>query len=258
MRSLDHAKNFLLSCTGVIKAMRLKFFIFTIFLYVYSGMAVAEEAALKKSVQAHFPDSEIESLRKTPFLGLYEIVIGNDVFYTDKNAEHFFFGHVIDTKTRESLTNQRLQEIMEARRIPLDSLPLELAIKTVKGNGERTLVVFTDPHCPYCKRLEKDLVNVTDVTIYTLLYPVLNGSVKRASEIWCSDDRLKAWDDYMLRDIEPTGKECETPISTLIEVGQKNKVSGTPTLVFADGSFVGGLIPAEQIEEKLNAAMKKN
>jgi thiol:disulfide interchange protein DsbC len=238
--------------------MRLKLFIFTIFFYFSSGMAMAEDAALKKSVQSHFPDNKIESLRQTPFLGLYEIVIGNEIFYTDKNAEHFFFGHIIDTKTRASLTSQRMQEIMQARRIPLDSLPLEFAIKTVKGNGERTLVVFTDPHCPYCKKLEKDLVDVTDVTIYTLLYPVLNGSVKRATEIWCSNDRLKAWDDFMLRDIEPTGKDCETPISTLIQVGQKNNVSGTPTLVFADGSFVGGLIPADQIEEKMNAAMQKN
>lgn len=237
--------------------MHLKLFIFSIFFYFSSGMAVAENAALKKSVQSHFPDNKIESLRQTPFLGLYEIVIGNEIFYTDENAEHFFFGHIIDTKTRASLTSQRMQEIMQARRIPLDSLPLELAIKTVKGNGERTLVVFTDPHCPYCKRLEKDLVDVTDVTIYTLLYPVLNGSVKRATEIWCSNDRLKAWDDFMLRDIEPTGKDCETPISTLIQVGQKNNVSGTPTLVFADGSFVGGLIPADQIEEKMNAAMQK-
>ena len=238
--------------------MRLKLFIFTLFLCFFSGMAVAEEAALKKSVQSHFPDNEIESLRKTPFLGLYEIVVGSELFYTDKNAEYFFFGHVIDTKTRVSLTNERLQEVMQARRIPLDSLPLEFAIKTVKGNGERTLAVFTDPHCPYCKSLEKDLVSVTDVTIYTLLYPVLNGSAKRATEIWCSDDRLKAWDDFMLRDIEPTGKDCETPISTLIQAGQKNKVNGTPTLIFADGTFVGGLIPAEQIEEKLNEAMQKN
>lgn len=238
--------------------MRLKIVILTIFFYFFSGMAVAEETALKKSVQSHFPDNEIESLRKTPFLGLYEVVVGSEIFYTDKNAEHFFFGHVIDTKTRASLTNQRLQEIMQARRILLDSLPLEFAIKTVRGNGERTLAVFTDPHCPYCKKLEKDLVNVTDVTIYTLLYPVLNGSAQRATEIWCSDDRLKAWDDFMLRDIEPTGKDCETPISTLIQAGQKNKVNGTPTLVFADGTFVGGLIPAEQIEERLNDAMQKN
>ena len=238
--------------------MRLKIVTLTIFLYLFSGMAFAEEAAIMKSVQTHFPDTEIESLRKAPFLGLYEVVVDGELFYTDKNAEHFFFGHVIDTKTRTSLTNQRLEEIMQARRIPLDSLPLEFAIKTVKGNGERTLAIFTDPHCPYCKKLEQDLANVTDITIYTLLYPVLNGSAQRATEIWCSDDRLKAWDDFMLRDIEPTGKDCETPISTLIQAGQKNKVKGTPTLIFADGTFVGGLIPAEQIEKKLNDAMQNN
>ncbi|MDP1574508.1 MAG: DsbC family protein [Coxiellaceae bacterium] len=218
---------------------------------------MADEATLKKLIQIHFPGEEIQSLKKTPYLGLYEVAVGGELFYTDEKADYFFFGHVIDTKTKVSLTNERLQEIRDARRITIDSLPLEHAIKTVKGNGQRTVAVFTDPHCPYCKQLEKELVKITDITIHTFLYPVLNGSVKRATEIWCSDDKHKAWDDYMLRDIEPTGKDCETPLSTLVQVGQKHKITGTPTLIFADGSIVGGLIPADKIEENLNHAMKK-
>lgn len=221
------------------------------------GEAFADEASLKKALQGIFPDEKIESLKKTPYLGLYEVVIGGELFYTDDKASYLFFGHVVDPKTRQSLTSERLQQIKEARRINQDSLPLDLAIKTVKGDGKRKLVVFSDPNCPYCKRLEKELTNITDVTIYTLLYPVLNGSIPTATAIWCSSDRLKAWDDFMLRGTAPTGKNCEAPIEKLLEAGRKNGISGTPTLIFADGSIVPGMIPTDSIEKKLRGASGK-
>lgn len=233
---------------------RWKFFISILALSFFSGIVWANEEAVKKAVEPHFAGNKIESLKKTPYLGLYEVVVGDEVFYTDEKANYFFFGHVIDTKTRASMTNERIQEIKAARRVPLDSLPLKSAIKIVKGDGKRQLAVFTDPNCPYCKQLEKELVNVTNVTIYTLLYPVLNGSMELSKKIWCSDNQIKAWDDFMLKGIEPAGKDCDTPLETLVQSGRENKVSGTPTLIFADGSIVGGMIPVAVIEEKLNAA----
>ncbi len=234
----------------------LKLFILICVLCFFSGMTWANEEALKEAIQPHFPGTEIESLKKTSYLGLYEVVVGGEVFYTDEKADYFFFGHVIDSKTRTSLTNERLEEIKAARRVPLESLPLESANKVVKGNGKRQLAVFTDPNCPYCKQLEQALVNITDITIYTLLYPVLNGSAELSKKIWCSDDQIKAWDDFMLRGVAPTAKDCETPLAELVKSGQKNKVSGTPTLIFGDGSIVGGMIPAAAIEDKLESASK--
>jgi thiol:disulfide interchange protein DsbC len=233
---------------------RWKFFISILALSFFSGIVWANEEAVKKAVEPHFAGNKIESLKKTPYLGLYEVVVGDEVFYTDEKANYFFFGHVIDTKTRASMTNERIQEIKAARRVPLDSLPLKSAIKIVKGDGKRQLAVFTDPNCPYCKQLEKELVNVTNVTIYTLLYPVLNGSMELSKKIWCSANQIKAWDDFMLKGIAPAGKDCDTPLETLVQSGRENKVSGTPTLIFADGSIVGGMIPVAVIEEKLNAA----
>jgi len=222
-------------------------------LSLLSGVAIADEASLRKALQPHFPGDKVESLKKTPYLGLYEVVVGGGLFYTDEKASYFFSGHVIDPKTGQSLTDGRLQQIKETRRINIDSLPLELAIKAVRGNGKRRVVVFSDPNCPYCKRLETELSKVTDVTIHTLLYPVLNGSVATAAAIWCSADRLKAWDDFMLKGTAPTAKACETPIDRIIQVAQKHSVSGTPTLIFADGSVAPGMIPAEMIEKRLGA-----
>ena len=235
-------------------AIRLKLFIAILALSFFSAAVWADEEAVKKAIQPHFEGHKIDSVKKTPYLGLYEVVVGDELFYTDDKANYFFFGHVIDTKTRTSMTNERIQEIKAARRVPLDSLPLQSAIKIVKGDGKRQVAIFTDPNCPYCKQLEKELVNVTNVTIYTLLYPVLNGSMELSKKIWCSGNQIKAWDDFMLKDVAPTGKDCETPLEVLLKSGRENKVSGTPTLIFADGSIVGGMISAAVIEERLNSA----
>ncbi|BCT69047.1 DsbC family protein [Nitrosospira sp. NRS527] len=237
--------------------MRINLVFSSLLLCFLFGTAFADEASLKKAIQANFPGEKIESLKKTPYLGLYEVVVGGELFYTDEKASYLFFGHVVDPQTKQSLTSDRLQQIKDARRISVDSLPLEYAIKAVKGNGKRKLVVFSDPNCPYCKRLEKELANVNDVTVYTLLYPVLNGSAPTATSIWCSPDRLKAWEDFMLKGIAPTGKDCETPIDKLLQAGQKNGISGTPTLIFADGSIAPGLMAAEAIEKKLGASSAK-
>lgn len=217
-----------------------------------AGVALADETDLKKVIETHFPGSKVEGLTQTPYLGLYEVIIDGEIFYTDDKADYFFMGHVVDAKRRASLTSERMQQIRDARRIAIDTLPLEHAIKAVKGKGERMLIVYSDPNCPYCKKLEKELVDVTDVTIYTLLYPILKDSMATASAIWCSEDRLKAWDDFMLRSVAPSGKGCETPLQKLLESGQQNKVTGTPTLVFADGSVVSGLIPLQEIEKRLD------
>lgn len=235
-------------------ALRIKLFMSMLVLSFFSGVAYADEAAIRQAVQAQFPEHKLDSLKKVPFLGLYEVVLGEDVFYVDEKAEYFFFGHVVDAKTRNSLTNDRVQEIKAARRVPLDTLPLQYAIKTVKGDGARKLAVYTDPNCPYCKKLEKELLSIDNITIYTLLYPVLNGSMELSKKIWCAENQIKAWDDFMLRNVAPTSKECETPLDALVKSGRENRVSGTPTLIFADGSIVGGLIPAAAIEEKLQSA----
>jgi thiol:disulfide interchange protein DsbC len=235
-------------------ALRIKLFMSMLVLGFFSGTAYADEAAIRQAVQAQFPEHKLDSLKKVPFLGLYEVVLGEDVFYVDEKAEYFFFGHVVDAKTRNSLTNDRVQEIKAARRVSLDTLPLQYAIKTVKGDGARKLAVYTDPNCPYCKKLEKELLSIDNITIYTLLYPVLNGSMELSKKIWCAENQIKAWDDFMLRNVAPASKECETPLDALVKSGRENRVSGTPTLIFADGSIVGGLIPAAAIEEKLQSA----
>ncbi len=220
--------------------------------FAAASFAQNDIASVKKAIADKFPEagSSIE-VTKTSF-GWYEVFAGGRLFYTDENVTYFFLGNIVEAKSMANITAQRLQKLTA---IKFESLPLDYAIKTVKGNGKRKVAVFSDPDCPYCKRLEKDLVNVTDVTIYTFLYPIasLHPDAERKSKaIWCASNRQKAWDDFMLRGVAPADKNCDNPINEIQAVGQKHKMNGTPTLVFADGRVVPGAIPVSDMERYLN------
>lgn len=219
----------------------------------------ATEAAVKKAVETKFPGIQLHSLKKTQYDGLYEVVAeGNQIVYTDKNASYLMVGSLIDSKTQRNVTEERMRDLM---RVKFDSLPLDLAIKQVRGNGSRKLAVFSDPDCPYCKRLDAELEKITDVTVYTFLYPIASlhpQAVDRAKAVWCATDRNKAWDDLVKKGITPTsGIQCDNPIAKLNELGGKLKVTGTPTLIFADGMRVPGMAPAEQLEKMLNGERRQ-
>ena len=221
-------------------------------LLVSACYAQSDIATIKKAIAEKFPEagSNIE-VTKTTF-GWYEVYAGGRLFYTDEDVNYFFLGNIVEAKSMSNITAQRLQKLSA---IKFESLPLDFAIKTVKGNGKRKVAVFSDPDCPYCKRLEKDLVNVTDVTIYTFLYPIPSlhpDAARKSKAIWCAPNRQKAWDDYMLRGVLAADKSCDSPIDEIQAVGQKYKMNGTPTLVFADGRVVPGAIPTSDMETYLN------
>lgn len=233
---------------------------------LFSGIACADEASIRSEIAKKFPKATVESVTKTPHLGLYEVVLGNgQIFYTDVDFKYLLQGEIYDVKNETSITVDRLKEVEEARlkklAFPFEQLPFELAIKKVKGDGSRRIAVFSDPDCPFCKRLERDMEKVTDVTIYLFLYPIEElhpkaPAVSRA--IWCSGDRVKAWDEYMLKGVAPKAAgTCTNPVDKLAEFGKAKRISGTPTMFFADGKRVPGAIPVDQIEDHLAKAQIK-
>jgi thiol:disulfide interchange protein DsbC len=223
--------------------------------------AFADEAAIREAMKTAYPQVKLKSVSKTPFNGLYELFMeSGQILYTDEKLSFLIVeGKLIDPKTRQNLTDARLTEL---NRVDLNSLPLDKAIKVVKGNGSRKLIVFSDPDCPYCVRLEKEgLKNITDVTIYVMLYP-LDGlhpdAANKAKAIWCSPDKAQAWQDWMFEKKLPKGiVGCDTPIKSVAEVGRRLGISSTPTLIFSDGMRVPGAIPPDEIEALLNAAKTK-
>ncbi len=220
--------------------------------------AFAQEAAIRKNLAERLPSlSKIDEVSKTPMNGLYEIRVNeSDIFYTDAEGNFLIQGNLIDTKAKRNLTEERVEKLSA---IDFGALPLKDAFTQVRGNGKRKLAVFEDPNCGYCKRFERDLQKVNDVTIYTFLLPILSpDSVEKSKNIWCAKDKGKAWLDWMLRDQTPAKASCDTAaLERNVEFSRKYKITGTPTVFFVDGSRVPGAISAEQVEKTLASAKPK-
>ena len=219
------------------------------------GNAFAQDAAIRKNLAERLPQlGKIDEISKTPINGVYEIRFnGTDILYTDAQGDYLLQGNLIDTKQRRNLTEERVDKLSA---INFDTLPVKDAFTIVRGNGKRKLAVFEDPNCGYCKRFEQSLLKVDNVTVYLYLYPVLGpGSVDKSKAIWCAKDKPKAWHDWMLNGVAPAPAKCDsTAVDRNIALGKKHKITGTPTLVFTDGSRVPGAIDADQVELRLAQA----
>lgn len=225
----------------------------------FTTLAIADEASVKKAVEAAYPKFKVEKVTKTPYTGLYEVFMGGQIIYTDEKMSFLIAeGRLVDPKTKKDITGERLEELT---RIDFSTLPLNQAIKVVKGNGSRKLVVFSDVDCPFCKRLERnELSNINDVTIYTFLYPIEQlhpDAANKSKLIWCAKDRVKAWDDWILRDQLPSSAgSCDLPLEKIGELARKVGVTSTPTLIFSDGKRMLGAQPYKEIERMLSAVKK--
>ena len=191
----------------------------------------------------------VETVTKTPFANLYEVVLDGKVVYTDEKASYFFTGNLVDLRGRElrNLTQESSDKLAAAAL----AKSMDLAVKRVKGNGKRVIYTFEDPNCGYCKELQKELTKVNDVTIYTFLWPILSqDSVEKSKAIWCAKDRAKAWEDAMLRSVIPSGKrDCDTTaLEKNSQLAQRFGIRGTPGVYLANGQQIGGYLAADKIE----------
>ena len=214
--------------------------------------AYADEAKVKSILQKKYPQMEnVEKVYKSSLLGLYEVVVDNQLFYTDEKAQYLIVGNIIDMKSGRNLTEERSRKLFA---VDFNSLPFEIAVKKVKGNGQRKLAYLTDPNCGYCKKLEGVLKNVDNVTLYRFLYPIFQGSDEKVRNILCSSDPNVTWEEWMLNGVTPPAANCPTQTEKVLALGKKLHANGTPTLIFADGVQVPGYMPAADLEKALNSA----
>jgi thiol:disulfide interchange protein DsbC len=220
-----------------------------------SGIAFAQEATIRKNLAERLSSfAKIDEVSKTPMNGLYEIRVNeSEIFYTDAEGNFLIQGSLIDTKAKRNLTEERVEKLSA---IDFGALPIKDAFTVVRGNGKRKMAVFEDPNCGYCKRFERDLQKVSDVTIYMFLYPILSpDSSDKSKNIWCAKDKAKTWQDVMVRDQPVPKASCDTSaIDRNVEFGKKYRITGTPTIIFVNGSRVPGAISAQQVESLLTEA----
>lgn len=222
-----------------------------------SKPAFADEAAVKAAMEAFIGEPAVESVARTPYGDLYEVVLSNgQLVYTDEKNRFIIDGSLIDTASRTDVTQRRLTELSA---IDFSILPLEDAVKTVKGKGSRVIAVFEDPNCMYCKRLAKELDQMDDLTIYTFLYPILSeDSTIKSNNVWCAKDRSKVWKDWILKARTPADADCDvTAIARNVELGRRLRITGTPTIFLGHGARIGGYLPAAELEKALAAAPGK-
>lgn len=216
--------------------------------------------AFAAKLRALFPETRIDEVRPTETSGLYEVVMGPNIAYIDASGRYWTFGHRYDMVERRDVTAPRLAAITgssggAAPAIDTGTLPIAAALKTVRGNGRRVLHVFADPNCGYCKQLELGLAQVSDITVYTYLLPILSlDSVDKAAAIWCAADRGAAWQAWMLKGVAPTGaRDCPTPADKVAAAARRLRIDATPTLIAADGRKALGAMPPEELVAWLDA-----
>lgn len=217
-----------------------------------ASVARADEAGIRQGFKSKFPKMSVDSVGSTPFRGIFEVVVDGKVFYTDAKVSYLFSGDLLDVRGEpRNLTDEANAKIAAAAL----AKSTDLAVKRVKGSGKRVIYTFEDPNCGYCKELQKELAKLSDVTIYTFLWPILSqDSLEKSKAIWCSQDRAKAWEDYMIRGVALTGKrDCDT---TALEknqrLAQRFRLKGTPAVYLASGEQIGGFVPVEKLEAALS------
>ena len=209
---------------------------------------------LRQTLKERYPQVPVVDIFPSTIPGLWEVFTGDSIAYADTTGEHLLVGQMMATATKKNLTAARVDEL---NRVDISRIPEDQTIQYKKGNGSRTVYVFSDPDCPYCQQLEKDLATLDDVTVRIVLYPLASihpDAPAKARAIWCAPDRAASWSAWMLDQRAPAAAQCDgDPVESLIALGRELRVVSTPTIVFQDGRRFTGAPPRAQLISLLDA-----
>lgn len=230
---------------------------------LFAGSAFAagdtlKETAVLATLKQKYPSTVIKSVSATSLPGIYEVVMGKNVAYVEESGRYFIFGHLFDMQTQTDMTEGKIMA-EQVQKTDFNKLPTQDAVKIVRGDGSRKVAIFSDPDCPYCKQLENNIANLTNVTIYLYLFPLeqLHPQAKAKSVgVWCAQDRAKAWDGLMRRNEAVSGK-CDNPIDRNVALAESLGINGTPTVILPDGSIIPGAPSSAKLDQMLNNAVGK-
>jgi thiol:disulfide interchange protein DsbC len=226
-------------------------------LALFATAAVANEAAIRKALEAKIGASKIEAIQPSPIPGLFEVRVrtanGPQILYTDATGTHLIDGSIYHIASGRDLTEERLRKLTAIR---FEALPLDQAVKIQRGSGRRTLVMFSDPYCPYCQQFELTLQKIDDIVVYVFMYPVIRPqNADHSKAVWCSPDRAKAWLELAIQHKRPAAAaDCDNPVEKNLELGRSLRVTSTPTLILPTGERIAGGLPLADLQDLLDQA----
>lgn len=225
----------------------------------FMAFAQAPEGAVLAKFKKDYPALNVEKVSYIAPVKLYEFKTKGNLAsnYTNETLDFFLVaGEIIDPKNKKNISVER--QVANAKQFYKD-LPFDKAITVKYGKGTRSVAIFTDPDCPYCKRTDRDLhskLTNSDITIHYFMNPLnIQGhenAPEKARKIWCSPNRSKAWLDWMLRDQLPSNPgTCKNPVAETKEYSTRMGFNSTPTIIFDNGYILTQETNAEQIKEVL-------
>ena len=212
-----------------------------------STLSLANVDTVKTNLMKQHPNLKIENIQATEMKGIYSGSMDGQVVYVGEDTQHILIGSMFRLSDQKNLTKDLM---LKQNSIDWKKLPLQDAVKTVRGNGKRQIAVFSDPNCPYCKQLETELSKLNDVTIYTFIYPIKTQSIAVSKQVFCEKDPALAWSNLIAKGIQPSSKKtCANPIERNLSLGKSLALNGTPAIIFSNGFKVMGAYPAQEIEK---------
>ena len=212
-----------------------------------STLSLANVDTVKSNLTKQHPNLKIENIQTTEMKGIYSGSMDGQVVYVGEDTQHILIGSMFRLSDQKNLTKDLM---LKQNSIDWKKLPLQDAVKTVRGNGKRQIAVFSDPNCPYCKQLETELTKLNDVTIYTFIYPIKTQSIAVSKQVFCEKDPALAWSNLIAKGIQPSSKKtCANPIERNLTLGKSLALNGTPAIIFSNGFKVMGAYPAQEIEK---------
>ena len=212
-----------------------------------STLSLANVDTVKTNLTKQHPNLKIENIQATEMKGIYSGSMDGQVVYVGEDTQHILIGSMFRLSDQKNLTKDLM---LKQNSIDWKKLPLQDAVKTVRGNGKRQIAVFSDPNCPYCKQLETELSKLNDVTIYTFIYPIKTQSIAVSKQVFCEKDPALAWSNLIAKGIQPSSKKtCANPIERNLSLGKSLALNGTPAIIFSNGFKVMGAYPAKEIEK---------
>ncbi|MFC6167476.1 DsbC family protein [Acinetobacter terrestris] len=212
-----------------------------------SSLSLANVDTVKSNLSKQHPKLNIENIQSTDMKGIYSGSMDGQVVYLGEDAQHILVGSMYRLSDQKNLTQDL---VLKQNSIDWKKLPLQDAVKSVRGNGKRQIAIFSDPNCPYCKQLEAELSKLNDVTIYTFIYPIKTQSIAVSKQVFCEKDPALAWSNLISKGLQPTSnKTCANPVERNLSLGKSLGLTGTPAIIFSNGFKVMGSHPAQDIEK---------